>query len=136
MKPPNRISVVRDIDRENPGLKERDADAFTELTAARLAAEDPRWGRYRNTRNNKSRDVLGWRDGQLWGVDILIGAGRENFDPPIAWQVGTRNGTWVFVQPESGAVVPPPPDDWSPEERLADVEARLAHVEIFLRSFE
>ncbi len=125
MKPPNRVSVVKAIDRENPGLKNDDPSAFTQLVAARLAAEDSRWGRYLNSRNNKSRDVLGWNDpSQLWGVDILIGAGRPNFDPPIAWQVDTRNGSWVFVPPESDD-----PGDPGAPDPPTDLEARVATLE-------
>lgn len=130
MAAPNRFDVVRKMNETHPGLIESDPNRFTQLVAATLAAEDPRWGRYLNIRGNQSLDVVAFKGGELRGVDIIIGARGDN--PRISWQDTARRGTWKYVKPIDND---DDDDNDTPDDELEDIRERLARLEEWASSF-
>lgn len=94
---PNRISVVEDINRENPGLIYEDDLEFCRLVICRcnqIPGEEGKWGfnAKRGNPNDKSRDVVTFANAEVpWGcsiVDIIANHPLPSSTP--AWIDQTR----------------------------------------------
>ena len=95
--PPNRFVIVQQVANETgyPGSG-INVDAFTQIVAERLHAEDPNWGRRINITGPIGKDTVAYKasDGRPYSIDIVAGAGGSN--PKIHWDAhGFIGGTWI-----------------------------------------
>ena len=95
--PPNRFVIVQQVANEtgypDSGIN---VNAFTQIVAERLHAEDPNWGRRINITGPLGKDTVAYKtsDGRPYSIDIVSGAGGSN--PKIHWDPhGFIGGTWV-----------------------------------------
>ncbi len=101
---PNRSAVVDEIARETQNLHQRDAHAFTEAVARRLASESSRWGRKSRRGGPLSDDTVAYSvAGGVQVVDIILSAGTSSAET-----------CWSVI--DGGRVLPPEEADFWPVE--------------------
>lgn len=150
---PNKFAELQRFHQEYNGgapiVEEAEKHKFTALFAAKLAAEDPRWGRKARANNEgpMSKDTLGYwlgplpvptvpTDGYIDARDLLTSSGQDSWNPDSDPNYNNILANWIPVAPAVPQPEQPPtnPPEQSPVEGelvklLESIDKRLENLE-------